>query len=381
MTRSRAGRPVASQIVPVPSLVSPAVVVLGPVDNVASKPSAQGRIAGAICNLLGADEVSIHLVDLRSETMKPVPGWERSKPLSVPLRDFLMQTAGPIGENRSGGFWYDHGNGEETLSVVLGRRNGRSTVILCDFSHCSPAQRAAAARLVPEIMVLIGHHVEVQERLHRLEIESAAAIAALDHGECGIIALAAKGAPVFVNAAARDFLEAGRGLHVRRGEIRLSGYAESIRFRAALEDVADTVRRDPTGGARTRALTMFLPQEDGSRPVLLVIAPAMGRTVPGGGAATALLYIVDSQQALEAPIAAVCRLHGLSLTETGLIAHLVGGLTLSEAAAKMRIKVDTARTYLKQIFAKTGTHRQVDLVALISRYSRAVRGEFDFQPA
>lgn len=390
MRRQRVGASIAPLGPP-----SPAIVLPGSADRPAGTTFARGKVAGAICNMLGADEVSIHLVDLRSETMKPIPDWERSKPLSAAFRDFLMHAASPIredrpdgsrrggswpGESLSGGSWYDHGQGEKTLSIVLERRNGRAAVILCDFSHRSAAQRLAAARLAPDLMTLIDHHVDVNERLHRLEVESAAAIAALDHGEYGIIALTAKGMPVFVNAAARDFLDEGRGLHVRRGEVRLSGFAESVRFRAALEDVADTAKQAPNG-SRSRAMTMLLPQADGRRPVLLVIAPATGRAVPGGGAATALLYIVDSQHAPEAPIAAVCRLHGLSRTETGLIAYLIEGLTLSEAAGKMRIKVDTARTYLKQVFAKTDTHRQVDLVALISRYSRAVRGDFDFQPA
>ena len=53
--------------------------------------------------------------------------------------------------------------------------------------------------------------------------------------------------------------------------------------------------------------------------------------------------------------------------EGELAAHLLSGRRLSHAAEIMGVSVSTARQYVKSIFAKTGTHGQAELVALLSR--------------
>jgi DNA-binding CsgD family transcriptional regulator len=58
-------------------------------------------------------------------------------------------------------------------------------------------------------------------------------------------------------------------------------------------------------------------------------------------------------------------LFALSATEAALALHLAGGRTLTEAALALNLSEQTARTYSKHIFAKTGTHRQAELVRLI----------------
>jgi DNA-binding CsgD family transcriptional regulator len=46
---------------------------------------------------------------------------------------------------------------------------------------------------------------------------------------------------------------------------------------------------------------------------------------------------------------------------------LSSGDTLEAAAAKCQISYQTARNQLKAVFAKTGTHRQSELVSLLAR--------------
>ena len=56
---------------------------------------------------------------------------------------------------------------------------------------------------------------------------------------------------------------------------------------------------------------------------------------------------------------------GLTPSEARLAFHLVTGETLRSAAAELHISYETARTQLKNIFSKTGTCRQAELVAVI----------------
>jgi DNA-binding CsgD family transcriptional regulator len=56
---------------------------------------------------------------------------------------------------------------------------------------------------------------------------------------------------------------------------------------------------------------------------------------------------------------------GLTPAEARLALQLVAGETLRAAAAKLSITYETARTELKNIFNKTGTRRQAELVIVI----------------
>jgi len=58
---------------------------------------------------------------------------------------------------------------------------------------------------------------------------------------------------------------------------------------------------------------------------------------------------------------------GLSRAEARLAALLGSGVPLAEAAERLSIRYETARTQLKSIFVKTDTHRQADVVALFAR--------------
>jgi DNA-binding CsgD family transcriptional regulator len=60
-------------------------------------------------------------------------------------------------------------------------------------------------------------------------------------------------------------------------------------------------------------------------------------------------------------------LFGLTPAQAAVAGKLAEGETLEHIAAKLRISLHTARDHLKIVFAKTGTSRQSQLVALLTR--------------
>jgi DNA-binding CsgD family transcriptional regulator len=58
---------------------------------------------------------------------------------------------------------------------------------------------------------------------------------------------------------------------------------------------------------------------------------------------------------------------GLTPAEARLASIMAEGANPEEAAEELHISRDTARNQLRAIFAKTTTHRQSELVALLSR--------------
>ena len=78
-----------------------------------------------------------------------------------------------------------------------------------------------------------------------------------------------------------------------------------------------------------------------------------------------IIYVFDPDQDVEKMLAPVCGMYKLTDAEARLVRHLVRGLRISDAAQRMQVQPETARTYLKQVFVKTGTNRQVDLVRVM----------------
>ena len=67
-------------------------------------------------------------------------------------------------------------------------------------------------------------------------------------------------------------------------------------------------------------------------------------------------------------------LFGLTAAEARLASLVAGGAALDEVAVRLGVARETARNQLKAVFAKTETHRQGELVALLSQLT-AVSGE------
>ena len=65
------------------------------------------------------------------------------------------------------------------------------------------------------------------------------------------------------------------------------------------------------------------------------------------------------------PIDLLRRRFGLTPAEAKLALQLVAGEPLRSAAVKLGISYETARTELKNIFNKTGTSRQAELLVVI----------------
>jgi len=65
---------------------------------------------------------------------------------------------------------------------------------------------------------------------------------------------------------------------------------------------------------------------------------------------------------------------GLTKAEARLALRLAGGASLASAAEAFDVKLTTIRSQLQQVFAKTGTSRQAELVALLLSGGHGTRG-------
>lgn len=266
-----------------------------------------------------------------------------------------------------------------TLITRLANRGTGTLFLALALDDATVVARARVGKLVPDLATLLGCWLDQETRARELDQQRAAAMATLDMNEVGVIAVRADHSVAFTNAVGAAILADGDALLMRRGEVRPARYGDVAAFQAALDAVIDSPRA--TRAERRRAFVMLLTPDRDRTPVVVAIAPAGKARATGDDEPAAILHLLPADTGGRSATDVLCQLHGLSPVETRLVAHLCAGLTVSEAAGEMRIKVETARAYLKQVFGKTGTHRQTELTLLISRYARALPGAFDFRPA
>jgi DNA-binding CsgD family transcriptional regulator len=102
-------------------------------------------------------------------------------------------------------------------------------------------------------------------------------------------------------------------------------------------------------------------------PIIIHVLPVDGAARSPFLGARVLLVLRDTDKVRVPQGDLLRRAFDLSAAEIRLATRIGVGIALEEAANQLGIARETARTQLKGIFAKTGTHRQSELVALISR--------------
>lgn len=142
-----------------------------------------------------------------------------------------------------------------------------------------------------------------------------------------------------------------------------------------------TLRQGAQTTGRPQAQRLTTPQ--GAQAVALAWAwqagrgaawleQALGTGFQDGWRAGHLVVLIKPLRA-NAPLtpSLLMELFGLSAAEARLAHALSEGLTLEEAAARHQVSINTVRTQLRGVLAKTGCTRQTDLVALLARLPAA----------
>lgn len=83
--------------------------------------------------------------------------------------------------------------------------------------------------------------------------------------------------------------------------------------------------------------------------------------------ARVILLLIDLEQRKSGDPAVLAALFGMTPSEVRIALLLAQGLALDAIALEMGIASDTVRNHLKSVFAKTHTHRQGELIALLNR--------------
>jgi DNA-binding CsgD family transcriptional regulator len=178
----------------------------------------------------------------------------------------------------------------------------------------------------------------------------------------GVFVLDPRGRVIFSNPVAGLL---GDEVSVIHGRLAFRSRAVSRKVAAEVAQLT-AVEQGPPGEAKPIAM-----HRDGAgRPLAVYLMPLSAvrrslRPLPAQPRAIVLVANLDSETPRDASI--VQEMLGLTAGEAR-IASLVGsGLPPREAAARLGVSVETARSVLKRVFGKLGVSRQSELVAFMTK--------------
>ena len=175
-----------------------------------------------------------------------------------------------------------------------------------------------------------------------------------DRMGCGGIILSTTGRVLATNASARLILQQ---------MFDLDDAAVAALNGSGREIVKQLLRR---GRSRVclESENWILMERLGQRPLIMNCVPVP--VLSDDGPHSVLLLIDLDATPLPTP-SCLEQIFGLTPAEARLTLLLVGGKTLAEVAETLHLSIATMRSQLKAVFDKTHTHRQAELVVLVSR--------------
>jgi DNA-binding CsgD family transcriptional regulator len=159
-----------------------------------------------------------------------------------------------------------------------------------------------------------------------------------------------------------------------------AGFDQEIRIRnrrlvvkdknalAKLDQLVDLIRSTPEGVALPAPLILI--RRTAKPPVALRVLPVDGAARNAFVGARALLILSNLLPPVPPDPGLIAEAFGLTTAESRVLGLLVTGLTLEDAATRLRVSRETVRAHLKSAFSKTGTHRQSELISLVSQLAR-----------
>lgn len=263
--------------------------------------------------------------------------------------DFYQQVIRPMnGHHALVGLPFRSTRSQSFIAVCRSRRSAWYTT----------EERRAMQALIP--------HAEAALRLHSKLVQAHAGLwtreTILDGLDIGVALVDRHLRPLLLNAKARALMRQRDGIGV--GGAGLHGASNSLtsglqRVIAAAIDPARTLSVAPT---------LRLDRPSGRPPYVIRVMPVgMRHPLLDRCPATAAIVFIDTAEGPRLRPALLKAWFGLTPKEAQLAVLLAEGNDLRASSARMNVKLETVRTHLQSLFAKTHTRRQAELVSVLLR--------------
>jgi DNA-binding CsgD family transcriptional regulator len=156
--------------------------------------------------------------------------------------------------------------------------------------------------------------------------------------------------------------------------LQVVGQRLTTRFpaeRQILDDAVSTMISERPDDRARETRPILIPRSSCERPLTVYVLPLRSSgdrlTDRFLARARAIVLVIDARSDQPPDPAVVRDVLGLTLSEARVAAMVGSGLPPRDAAVKLGIAEQTARTALKRVFMKVGVSRQSELAALLSK--------------
>lgn len=177
---------------------------------------------------------------------------------------------------------------------------------------------------------------------------------------CGAVLLDETKRVVHLNRRASHVVGASLCL-TAQGRLAAADRGADALFQAGLDDALHA-RQDELAGRD--ALGIHRAER---RPLVVRVVPVEAEARAALDGAALLVILIGPEQGPRPSASLLQQVFGLTPSEARLACRLLCGENLAEVAADTGVSLGTLRSHVKALFAKTQTHRQGDLVALLTR--------------
>jgi DNA-binding CsgD family transcriptional regulator/PAS domain-containing protein len=230
-----------------------------------------------------------------------------------------------------------------------------------DAAPFSEADKGLVKRLLPHLK----RSIQIHAQLDFLECERALFAGAVNRLLLGMVSFDQNGVIIETNPEARRILGEKDGIWLAGNNLCLDNSQESRDLQRLLRQALSGASINDEGPGMVEAMAVTRPSGRAKLGVLVKAVP-MGQFSESKQRPAVVVFLRDPESNAAQPSQElVRRLFGLTRMEAQLALLLTEGLTLDEAAEKMNVRRNTARTHLRSIFCKTGVTRQTMLVRLL----------------
>jgi DNA-binding NarL/FixJ family response regulator len=273
--------------------------------------------------------------------------------------------------------WYreyltrDPGLMQLMTSIIFGLETSTSMPTACSLFRSmneptfGESDRERMRLILPHLSRALG----VMQRIRFAELTVASTLSALDRLSTGVLLINAAGEVTFINNAAREMLEKGDGLMLRRltrasGLGNLSSDNELVN-RAIAAALRSTLNRDPYGTEHFSD-SVLVPRTSGSMAYALQFS-ALGsqNEFNSDSSASAIVFLTDGAQQVEVNPDLLLSAYGLTQAEARVAIALLECSSAQEVADYFGVTFNTVRTQIKEVYGKLGVDSRARFTKLM----------------
>lgn len=320
-----------------------------------------GGASGRIVHAWGIDAKSIMAYAGASSALA---GWLGTGAAVVPSvwdGEEIVSDGTPFAKTDFASGWLNAQHFHRFLAGVFAGDDGSVRMVALPRARRRGGFSTEARNQFADLLPYLQRRLAGSEALQSAKTVQSAAVTALHGIAIGVALIRTDGGVLYANPAATAVINNGDILSLNNGALALGQPGRRGRFRELLTRLAGMVR----AGEQVVPRALAVPRPSRQRPVSVLVWPMPNAGDAGPDEPIAIVFIGDPENPGQIDAMRLCDLYGLSRAEARVAALLAQGNRLDETAQILGVAYETVRKHLKQIFSKTGTDRQAELVRML----------------